>query len=58
MNNKQAKKLNLAISIASALFMLLAAYIVNDKELSQNIILIVIAIWIGPFLYLSKKSSR
>ncbi len=56
MNCKEARQLNIMISIIFALVMLLSSYFIDDKDLSQNIGLILIILWLIPFFYFSKKS--
>lgn len=55
MNTKKARQLNIIISVIFALTMLLTSYFVADKDVSQNIVLILITLWFIPFLYLSKS---
>ena len=57
MDFKKARKMNVIISIIFALIMLSTSYFIADKDLSQNIILILISIWLVPFFYLSSKSK-
>ncbi|MCE0556383.1 hypothetical protein [Motilimonas sp. E26] len=58
MNRKKAMQANIAISILFAVVMLVSSYVIADKDLTQNIVIILIAIWFVPFLYLSKISNR
>lgn len=58
MNHQKAKRLNIAISILFALAMLLTSYVIADKDLSQTVVLILIALWFIPFLYLSKMGAE
>jgi len=57
MDFKKARQINVIISIIFALVMLLTSYFIADKDLSQNIILILISIWLVPFFYFSNKSK-
>lgn len=57
MDFKKARQINVIISIIFALVMLLTSYFIADKDLSQNIILILISIWLVPFFYFSHKSK-
>jgi hypothetical protein len=57
MDFKKARKMNVIISIIFVLIMLSTSYFIADKDLSQNIILILISIWLVPFFYLSSKSK-
>lgn len=58
MNYKKARMVNILISIFFALVMLISSYFIADKDLSETVIFILIAIWLVPFLYLSKKIQR
>jgi D-alanyl-lipoteichoic acid acyltransferase DltB (MBOAT superfamily) len=58
MNYKKARVVNILISIFFALAMLISSYFIADKDLSETVIFILIAIWLVPFLYLSKKIQR
>jgi hypothetical protein len=58
MNCKKAKQMNLMVSIIFALAMLLTSYFIADKDLSQNIVFILISIWLVPFFYFSHKSKN
>ncbi|MDO6525847.1 hypothetical protein Q4519_09175 [Motilimonas sp. 1_MG-2023] len=58
MNRKKEMQANIAISILFAVVMLVSSYVIADKDLTQNIVIILIAIWFVPFLYLSKISNR
>tara|TARA_R110002050_G_C8837823_1_gene505728 strand:+ start:101 stop:280 length:180 start_codon:yes stop_codon:yes gene_type:complete len=58
MNYKKARMVNILISIFFALVMLISSYFIADKDLSETVIFILIAIWLIPFLYLSKKIQR
>ena len=57
MDFKKARQINVIISIIFALVMLLTSYFIADKDLSQNIILILISIWLVPFFYFSHKNK-
>jgi Ca2+/Na+ antiporter len=58
MNYKKTRMVNILISIFFALVMLISSYFIADKDLSETVILILTAIWLVPFLYLSKKIQR
>ncbi|GAA5144095.1 hypothetical protein [Thalassotalea piscium] len=57
MDCNKAKQANIVISIVFALAMLLTSYFIADKDLSQNIVFILIIAWFVPFFYLSNKSK-
>lgn len=58
MDCKKAKQINITASILFALAMLLSSFFIADKDLSQNVVFILIAVWLVPFFYLSKKSRE
>ncbi|WP_299981527.1 hypothetical protein [uncultured Pseudoteredinibacter sp.] len=55
MDCKKAKQVNIAISILFALAMLLSSFFIADKDVSQNVVFVLIAVWLVPFFYLSKR---
>lgn len=57
MDCKKAKQMNVITSIIFALVMLLTSYFIADKDLSQDIVLILISIWLVPFFYFSNQSK-
>lgn len=57
MDCKKAKQMNVITSIIFAFVMLLTSYFIADKDLSQDIVLILISIWLVPFFYFSNKSK-
>lgn len=58
MDCKKAKQINITVSILFALAMLLSSFFITDKDLSQNVVFMLIAVWLVPFFYLSKKSRE
>jgi len=57
MDYKKARLANILISIFFALVMLVSSYFIADKDLSENVMFMLIAIWLVPFFYLSKQSQ-
>jgi len=57
MDYKKARLANILISIFFALVMLVSSYFIEDKDLSENVMFMLIAIWLVPFFYLSKQSQ-
>jgi len=58
MHYKKARLANILISIFFALVMLVSSYFIADKDLSEKVIFMLIAVWLVPFFYLSKQSQR
>lgn len=58
MTTKRATYANVLISIVFAAVMIGSAIMINDKDTSQTVVLILIAIWFVPFLYLAKAQKR
>jgi hypothetical protein len=58
MNYKKARLANILISIFFALVMLISSYAIADKDLSEKVIFMIVAVWLVPFVYLSKQSQR
>jgi len=58
MHYKKARLANILISIFFSLVMLVSSYFIADKALSEKIIIMLIAVWLVPFFYLSKQSQR
>lgn len=58
MGCKKAKQISITVSILFALAMLLSSSFIADKDLSQNVVFMLIAVWLVPFFYLSKKSRE
>jgi len=57
MDYKKSRLANILISIFFALVMLVSSYFIADKDLSENVMFMLIAIWLVPFFYLSKQSQ-
>jgi hypothetical protein len=48
----------IAVSLLAAAAMLLSANLIDERETSQTISLIIIAAWFIPFSYLSARSAK
>ena len=58
MDYKKAKLANILISLFFALAMIISSYFIADKELSEKVVFILIAVWLVPFFYLNKQMKR
>ncbi len=58
MTSKRATYANHLISIAFAAAMIGSSFIIDDKDTSQIVVFILIAIWLVPFTYLTKTKNR
>jgi hypothetical protein len=58
MNCKKAKLANILVSLFFALAMILSSYFIADKDLSDKVVFILIAVWLVPFFYLNKQTKR
>ena len=58
MTPKRATYANYLISIVFAAAMIGSSLIIDDKDTSQIVVSILIAIWLVPFLYLAKQQKR
>ncbi len=58
MDRKKAKLANILISLFFALVMIISSYFIADKELSEKVVFMLIAVWLVPFFYLNKQTKR
>ena len=58
MDCKKAKSAIILVSLFFALAMIVSAYFIEDKKLSQTVVFILIAVYLVPFFYLSKQMKR
>lgn len=58
MTPKRATYVNYLISIVFAAAMIGSSLIIDDKDVSQAVVFILIAIWLVPFFYLAKAQKR
>jgi hypothetical protein len=58
MTSQRATHLNILISIVFAAAMIGSSLMIDDKDTSQIVVFILIAIWFVPFTYLTKAQKR
>ena len=58
MDFKKVKLANILISLFFALAMIISSYFIADKDLSEKVVLMLIAVWLIPFFYLNKRVKR
>jgi|GEM_PF-1509496 len=58
MASKRATYANYLISIAFAAAMIGSSLMIDDRDTSQIVVFILIAIWLVPFTYLTKAQKR
>lgn len=58
MDHKKAKWANIVIALFFAAAMIISSYYIADKELLKTVSFLLIAVWLVPFFYLSKKMKR
>lgn len=57
MDSKKARRLNIIIAVFFALAMLVTSYVIADRSLSQNVNFLLIAVWLVPFFFFSKRAQ-
>lgn len=58
MTSKQANYTNILISVLFAAMMIVAPIVIDNRENSQIVVFVLIAIWLVPFFYLNGVKYR